>query len=80
MILSKEEMVCFLFPFTRKMQSDIDARCSLIKHMIIAQEEVVMKRCWLARYWGLAVEYGNSKMEGLLFSCEFLKMECCIYL
>jgi hypothetical protein len=31
--------------------------------MIIVQEEVVMKRCWLARYWGLAVEYGNSKDE-----------------
>lgn len=23
------------------------------------QEEVVLKRCWLARYWGLATRYGN---------------------
>ena len=25
----------------------------------IFQEEVVLKRCWLARYWGLAVRHGN---------------------
>lgn len=25
---------------------------------LFVQEEVVMKRCWLARYWGLAVQYG----------------------
>lgn len=23
------------------------------------QEEVVLKRCWLARYWGLAARHGN---------------------
>ena len=23
------------------------------------QEEVVLKRCWLARYWGLAAKYGS---------------------
>lgn len=23
------------------------------------QEEVVLKRCWLARYWGLATKYGK---------------------
>lgn len=26
---------------------------------ICFQEEVVLKRCWLARYWGLASSYGN---------------------
>jgi len=30
-------------------------------------EEVVMKKCWLARYWGLAVKYGNSKDGNLFF-------------
>lgn len=25
------------------------------------QEEVVMKRCWLARYWALAVKNGKHK-------------------
>lgn len=25
------------------------------------QEEVVLKRCWLARYWGLAAQLGNKK-------------------
>jgi hypothetical protein len=25
----------------------------------LRQEEVVLKRCWLARYWGLAVQYGK---------------------
>ncbi|GJN04772.1 hypothetical protein PR202_ga22344 [Eleusine coracana subsp. coracana] len=29
--------------------------------LVRKEEEVVMKRCWLARYWGLAVQYGNSK-------------------
>lgn len=24
------------------------------------QEEVVLKRCWLARYWGLAARYGKG--------------------
>ncbi|GJN25518.1 hypothetical protein PR202_gb13356 [Eleusine coracana subsp. coracana] len=26
--------------------------------LVRKEEEVVMKRCWLARYWGLAVQYG----------------------
>jgi len=24
----------------------------------VSQEEVVLKRCWLARYWGLCVQHG----------------------
>jgi hypothetical protein len=34
---------------------------TMTRRMILSKEEmeeVVMKRCWLARYWGLAVEYG----------------------
>jgi len=33
----------------------------MTRRMILSKEEmeeVVMKRCWLARYWGLAVKYG----------------------
>uniref|UniRef100_A0A0A9FCE3 Uncharacterized protein n=1 Tax=Arundo donax TaxID=35708 RepID=A0A0A9FCE3_ARUDO len=33
----------------------------MTRRMILSKEEmeeVVMKRCWLARYWGLAVQYG----------------------
>jgi hypothetical protein len=32
-----------------------------IKYLVfyMFQEEVVLKRCWLARYWGLAAKYGN---------------------
>ncbi|XP_039824220.1 coiled-coil domain-containing protein SCD2-like isoform X2 [Panicum virgatum] len=34
---------------------------TMTRRMILSKEEmeeVVMKRCWLARYWGLAVKYG----------------------
>ncbi|KAK1698736.1 hypothetical protein QYE76_015433 [Lolium multiflorum] len=33
---------------------------SMTQRMILTQEEmeVVLKRCWLARYWGLVVQYG----------------------
>ncbi|CAL4993038.1 unnamed protein product [Urochloa decumbens] len=34
---------------------------TMTRRMILSKEEmeeVVMKRCWLARYWGLAVQYG----------------------
>jgi hypothetical protein len=27
---------------------------------------VVLKRCWLARYWGLAVQYGNIVLKLIL--------------
>jgi hypothetical protein len=29
---------------------------------------VVLKRCWLARYWGLAVQYGNIILKIILVS------------
>lgn len=66
MILSKEEMVNFLSFFLLSRDS-IKHKCLVacgsadLKHTTIVQEEVVMKRCWLARYWGLAVQYGNSE-------------------
>ncbi|XP_022684547.1 coiled-coil domain-containing protein SCD2 isoform X2 [Setaria italica] len=34
---------------------------TMTRRMVLSKEEmeeVVMKRCWLARYWGLAVQYG----------------------
>jgi hypothetical protein len=43
---------------------------TMTRRMILSKEEmeeVVMKRCWLARYWGLAVQYGNSKDANLFF-------------
>lgn len=31
----------------------------LLYRFFSCQEEVVLKRCWLARYWGLAAKYGK---------------------
>lgn len=42
-------------------QSEVQALHSMTQRMILTQnemEEVVLKRCWLARYWGLAAKYG----------------------
>jgi len=42
-------------------ESEAKALRSMTQRMILTQEEmeeVVLKRCWLARYWGLAVEHG----------------------
>ncbi|KAK4768065.1 hypothetical protein SAY87_003206 [Trapa incisa] len=42
-------------------ESEAKALRTMMQRMILTQEEmeeVVLKRCWLARYWGLAVEYG----------------------
>ncbi|PWA41116.1 coiled-coil domain-containing protein SCD2 [Artemisia annua] len=42
-------------------ESDVKAFHSMTQRMILTQsemEEVVLKRCWLARYWGLAVRLG----------------------
>ncbi|CAO2818339.1 unnamed protein product [Amaranthus hypochondriacus] len=49
---------------TEKLQeaeSEAKAMRTMTKRMVLTQEEmeeVVLKRCWLARYWGLAVQYG----------------------
>ncbi|VAI03821.1 unnamed protein product [Triticum turgidum subsp. durum] len=42
-------------------ESETKALRTMTQRMILSKEEmeeVVMKRCWLARYWGLAVQYG----------------------
>nr|GEU63214.1 coiled-coil domain-containing protein SCD2 [Tanacetum cinerariifolium] len=42
-------------------ESEVKAFHSMTQRMILTQsemEEVVLKRCWLARYWGLAVRLG----------------------
>ncbi|TYI97720.1 hypothetical protein E1A91_D01G163300v1 [Gossypium mustelinum] len=42
-------------------ESEVKALRSMTQRMVLTQkemEEVVLKRCWLARYWGLAVRYG----------------------
>ncbi|XP_068656490.1 coiled-coil domain-containing protein SCD2-like isoform X2 [Aristolochia californica] len=45
----------------REAESEAKALRSRTQRMILTQEEmeeVVLKRCWLARYWGLAVRHG----------------------
>ncbi|CAL1389225.1 unnamed protein product [Linum trigynum] len=42
-------------------ESEAKALRTMTQRMILTQEEmeeVVLKRCWLARYWGLAVQHG----------------------
>ncbi|KAK9117679.1 hypothetical protein Sjap_016626 [Stephania japonica] len=42
-------------------ESEVKSLRSMTHRMILTQEEmeeVVLKRCWLARYWGLAVRHG----------------------
>ncbi|XP_042002839.1 coiled-coil domain-containing protein SCD2-like isoform X1 [Salvia splendens] len=42
-------------------ESEADALKTMTQRMILTHEEmeeVVLKRCWLARYWGLASNYG----------------------
>ncbi|XP_039015320.1 coiled-coil domain-containing protein SCD2-like [Hibiscus syriacus] len=42
-------------------ESEVKALRSMTQRMVLTQnemEEVVLKRCWLARYWGLAARYG----------------------
>ncbi|XP_028801750.1 coiled-coil domain-containing protein SCD2 isoform X2 [Neltuma alba] len=42
-------------------ESEVKALQSMTQRMVLTQkemEEVVLKRCWLARYWGLATKYG----------------------
>lgn len=45
----------------RETESEAKALQSMTQRMILTgeeMEEVVLKRCWLARYWGLAVQHG----------------------
>ncbi|XP_058774603.1 coiled-coil domain-containing protein SCD2-like [Vicia villosa] len=42
-------------------ESEVKTLRSMTQRMVLTQkemEEVVLKRCWLARYWGLATKYG----------------------
>ncbi|CAM8957254.1 unnamed protein product [Rhodiola kirilowii] len=42
-------------------ENEVKALRSMTHRMVLTHkemEEVVLKRCWLARYWGLAVQYG----------------------
>ncbi|KAH9705611.1 coiled-coil domain-containing protein SCD2 [Citrus sinensis] len=46
----------------REAEAETKALKSMTQRMILTQEEmeeVVLKRCWLARYWGLAVQHGT---------------------
>nr|CAD1823275.1 unnamed protein product [Ananas comosus var. bracteatus] len=46
----------------REAESEAKALHSMTQRMILTEEEkeeVVFKRCWLARFWGLAVRYGK---------------------
>lgn len=45
----------------RETETEAKALRSMTQRMILTEEEmeeVVLKRCWLARYWGLAIQYG----------------------
>ncbi|KAJ7945639.1 Coiled-coil domain-containing protein SCD2 [Quillaja saponaria] len=45
----------------REAESEANALRTMTQRMILTQEEmeeVVLKRCWLARYWGLSVQHG----------------------
>ncbi|KAG6754261.1 hypothetical protein POTOM_042283 [Populus tomentosa] len=47
-------------------ESETKALRMMTQRMILTQEEmeeVVLKRCWLARYWGLAVEHGGGDSD-----------------
>ncbi|KAH9705614.1 coiled-coil domain-containing protein SCD2 [Citrus sinensis] len=47
----------------REAEAETKALKSMTQRMILTQEEmeeVVLKRCWLARYWGLAVQHASG--------------------
>ncbi|OIV91165.1 hypothetical protein TanjilG_30387 [Lupinus angustifolius] len=47
-------------------ESEMKALRSMTQRMVLTQkemEEVVLKRCWLARYWGLAAKYSDDPPE-----------------
>ncbi|KAK6160469.1 hypothetical protein DH2020_003850 [Rehmannia glutinosa] len=54
----------------RGTESEVKALRSMTQRMVLTQhemEEVVLKRCWLARYWGLAAQLGdNNPQKGKL--------------
>lgn len=54
-------------------ESELKSLRIMTQRMILTEEEmeeVVMKRCWLARYWGLCVQHGiQSEIAGA--KCEY---------
>ncbi|KVH98102.1 hypothetical protein Ccrd_023672 [Cynara cardunculus var. scolymus] len=59
MVLTHEEMVRLIFSwYFLRLHSTYF--CNFIPFLVCKffQEEVVLKRCWLSRYWGLAVQHG----------------------
>ncbi|KAG6529301.1 hypothetical protein ZIOFF_011498 [Zingiber officinale] len=53
----------------RGAELEVKALRSMTQRMILTQEEmeeVVLKRCWLARYWALAVQYGTFYLQNIL--------------
>ncbi|KAG8078966.1 hypothetical protein GUJ93_ZPchr0007g4028 [Zizania palustris] len=58
---SAKEDVATAMDQLKEAESETKALRSMTQRMVLTQEEmeeVVLKRCWLARYWGLAVQYG----------------------
>ncbi|KAK2970594.1 hypothetical protein RJ640_011783 [Escallonia rubra] len=57
---AKDEALAAVDQF-EAMESEVKALQLMTQRMVLTQnemEEVVLKRCWLARYWGLAVRHG----------------------
>ncbi|KAG6425542.1 hypothetical protein SASPL_115983 [Salvia splendens] len=58
----------------RGTESEVKALRSMTQRMVLTQhemEEVVLKRCWLARYWGLASQFAKLNLEPRLFRHYF---------
>ncbi|KAH7686732.1 Tropomyosin domain-containing protein [Dioscorea alata] len=58
---SAKEEVANAVEQLREAESETKSLRSMTQRMVLTQEEmeeVVLKRCWLARYWGLAVQLG----------------------
>ncbi|KAL1565356.1 coiled-coil domain-containing protein SCD2-like [Salvia divinorum] len=59
-VLAKKESAAVVEQL-RGTESEVKALRSMTQRMVLAQhemEEVVLKRCWLARYWGIACQFG----------------------
>ncbi|XP_072980566.1 coiled-coil domain-containing protein SCD2-like isoform X1 [Typha angustifolia] len=60
-VQSAREEVATAVQQLREAESEGQALRSMTQRMILTKEEmeeVELKRCWLSRYWGLAVQYG----------------------
>ncbi|KAK3018168.1 hypothetical protein RJ639_003838 [Escallonia herrerae] len=62
---AKDEALAAVDQF-EAMESEVKALQSMTQRMVLTQnemEEVVLKRCWLARYWGLAMRHVDDNPE-----------------